>query len=98
MKYLIITKPRNTMIPDKATAAHLKEAKKKLQAGMDKGIVEGCYALVSGGSVWVVNARSHGSLARALRKFGLTLVHDIEVHPIVDGHAVLDAHIDHRGG
>jgi len=94
MKYLIISKGPSLSI--NGTKEHLQKAKETLQKGMDSGKVEACYGLVSGGTVWVINADSHAALARGLRKFHLSDVHDVEVMPILDGMAAIEAFISHK--
>jgi hypothetical protein len=91
MKYLIISRPGESVARD-VTHEKLKKGRQMLQDGIDKGIVEGAYTLVGGGSVWIVNAESHESLARALRKLKLVGTHHVEVHPILDTREVMDAY------
>ena len=94
MKYLVISKGPS-LARDAGTNA-LAKAKDKLQEAMEAGKVEACYGLVAGGTAWVINADSHGDLARGLRIFHLSSVHDVEVYPIVDGIKALEAHIVHK--
>ncbi|HEX7999711.1 MAG TPA: hypothetical protein VF528_15090 [Pyrinomonadaceae bacterium] len=91
MKYLIISRPGESVARD-VTHEKLQKGRQMLQDGIDKGIVEGAYTLVGGGSVWIVNAESHESLARALRKLKLVGTHHVEVHPILDTREVMDAY------
>jgi hypothetical protein len=91
MKYLIISRPGESIARD-VTHEKLQQGKQMLQAGIDKGIIEGAYTLVGGGSVWIVNAESHESLARGLRKLKLVGTHHVEVHPILDTRDVMDAY------
>jgi hypothetical protein len=91
MKYLIISRPGESMVRD-VTHEKLQQGKEMLQAGIDKGIIEGAYTLVGGGTVWIVNAESHESLARGLRKLKLVGTHHVEVHPILDTRDVMDAY------
>ena len=94
MKYLLISK--GPSLAHDAQGENLEKAKDVLQKAMDAGKVEACYGLVAGGTVWVINADSHGALARGLRAYNLASVHDVEVYPIVDGMDALDAHITHK--
>ncbi|MBD0324902.1 MAG: hypothetical protein ICV68_00640 [Pyrinomonadaceae bacterium] len=91
MKYLIISRPGESVVRD-VTHDKLQKGKQMLQDSIDKGIVEGAYTLVGGGSVWIVNAESHESLARALRKLKLVGTHHVEVHPILDTREVMNAY------
>jgi hypothetical protein len=91
MKYLIISRPGESVARD-VTREKLQKGKQMLQDGIDKGIIEGAYTLVGGGSVWIVNAESHESLARALRKLKLVGTHHVEVHPILSTKEVMDAY------
>jgi hypothetical protein len=91
MKYLIISRPGESLVRD-VTHEKLQQGKQMLQAGIDKGIIESAYTLVGGGSVWIVNAESHESLARGLRKLKLVGAHHVEVHPILDTRDVMDAY------
>jgi hypothetical protein len=91
MKYLIISKPGESSLRE-VTHEKLQQGKQMLQAGIDKGIIEGAYTLVGGGSVWIVNAESHETLARGLRKLKLVGTHHVEVHPIIDTKDVIDAY------
>lgn len=94
MKYLVISKGPSLAID--AKGENVQKAKEVLQKAMDAGKVEACYGLVAGGTVWVINADSHGALARGLMAYNLTSAHDVEVYPIVDGMDALDAHIAHK--
>lgn len=96
MKFLIVSKPRGNSILRKASAESIQQGKDMIQQGMDKGIVEAAYSLVSGGSVWIVNVDSNESLATWLRRFKFVYVHDVEVTPITDMHDMLDGYIAHR--
>lgn len=91
MKYLIISRPGESVARD-VTHEKLQKGRQMLQDSIDKGIVEGAYTLVGGGSVWIVNAESHESLARALRKLKLVGTHNVEVHPILDTREMMDAY------
>ncbi len=93
MKYLVISRGAPFASPEDGTAEALGAVKDQLLAGKEKGKVEAVYALVSGGSVWVINADSHEALAQGLRKYQLTHNHDVEVYPIVDVFERLDHHI-----
>jgi TPR repeat protein len=93
MKYLIISKGPSFL--HGAKKENLLKSKEVLQKAMDSGKVEACYGLVAGGTVWVINADSHGALARGLRAYNLASAHEVEVYPIVDGLDALDAHHKH---
>jgi hypothetical protein len=94
MKYLVISKPGNNLVQG-ASPDHIAQGKSLIQQGMDKGVIEGCYVLVGGGTVWIINVDSHADLARGLRKYGLVGQHQVDVHPILDAHGVLDAYHEH---
>jgi hypothetical protein len=94
MKYLVISK--GPSLAYGAKGENVAKAKDVLQQAMDSGKVESCYGLVAGGTVWVINADSHGALARGLRAYNLASAHDVEVYPIVDGLESLEAHILHK--
>lgn len=94
MKYLIISK--GPSLSRDAGVNALKKAQSALQEALDSGKVDACYGLIAGGTVFVVNAESHGTLARALRKLHLASAHDVEVYPIIDGLSSIAAHIDHK--
>lgn len=93
MKYLIISKGPSLALGLKKD--HLAQTKDIMEKAMKSGKVEAVYGLVAGGTVWVINTDSHASLARGLRKYNLADSHDVEVYPIVDGMAALDAHHKH---
>jgi hypothetical protein len=93
MKYLVISKGPSLVHGGKKE--NISKSKQVLQKAMDSGKVEACYGLVSGGTVWVINADSHGALARGLRAYNLASTHEVDVYPIVDGLAALDAHHEH---
>jgi hypothetical protein len=95
MKYLIISRPGAPLLRD-ITAEGLQKGRQMLEGAMGKGIIEGAYTLVSGGSVWIVNADSHETLARSLRKLKLVGTHQVEVHPILDTKDVIDAYAAQR--
>jgi hypothetical protein len=95
MKYLVISKPGDSLLKD-ADVDGLEKAKGMLQKGMDSGVIEGAYAFVGGGTAWIVNTDSHETLARGLRKLGLTGAHQVDVHPILDAIDVLDAYSKHK--
>lgn len=94
MKYLIISK--GPSLSRDAGVNTLHKAHDALQQAMESGRIEACYGLIAGGTVFVVNAESHGTLARALRKLHLASAHDVEVYPIIDGLASVRAHIEHK--
>lgn len=94
MKYLIISK--GPSLSRDAGVNTLKKAANALGEAMDSGRVEACYGLLAGGTVFVVNAESHGTLARALRKLHLASAHDVEVYPIIDGMSSIQAHIEYK--
>lgn len=93
MKYLIISKGESMLHESKKET--IAKAKEVLQKAMESGKVEACYGLVAGGTVWVINADSHAALARGLRAYNLASAHDVEVYPIVDGLAAIEAHHKH---
>jgi hypothetical protein len=95
MKFLIVSKPRGSILQNASPEA-IQQGKDMVQQGMDKGIIEAAYGLVSGGSVWVVNVDSNESLATWLRRYKFIYVHDVEVTPITDLHDLLDGYISHR--
>ncbi|MFT5228763.1 MAG: hypothetical protein ACI9EV_001914 [Urechidicola sp.] len=94
MKYLVISKGPSLALG--AKGENLEKAKEVLQKAMESGKVEFCYGLVAGGTVWVINADSHGALARGLRAYNLASAHDVEVYPIIDGLESLEAHIVYK--
>ncbi len=94
MKYLVISKPGGRIMKN-ATVESNQKGREMLQQGIDNGVVEGAYVFVGGGTVWIVNVDSHEALARGLRKLGLTGVHNVEVHPILDALDVVDAYSKH---
>ena len=91
MKYLVIS--RGGSLVHGAKKENLQKAKEMLQKGLDSGKVEACYGIVSGGTVWVINADSHAALARGLKDFNRSGDHRVEVIPVLDGIGTLDAHI-----
>jgi len=93
MKYLVISKGESMLHESKKET--IAKAKDILQKAMESGKVEACYGLVAGGTVWVINADSHAALARGLRAYNLASAHDVEVYPIVDGLAAIEAHHKH---
>jgi len=95
-KYLVMSKSRGGTFMDKATPEQLKKGKDILAKGKQKGIVEVCYSLVSGGSVWIVNVKNHAELALGLRRWGWLDVHDVEIYPILEADHMIDAHLAHR--
>jgi hypothetical protein len=95
MKYLIISRPGAPLLRD-VTEEGLQKGRQMLEGAMGKGVIEGAYTLVSGGTVWIVNADSHETLARSLRKLKLVGTHQVEVHPILDTRDVMDAYASQR--
>ena len=93
MKYLVISKGESMLHESKKET--IAKAKDILQKAMESGKVEACYGLVAGGTVWVINSDSHAALARGLRAYNLASAHDVEVYPIVDGLAAIEAHHKH---
>lgn len=94
MKYLVIS--RGGSVVHGAKKENLQKAKEMLQKGMDSGKVEGCYGIVGGGTVWVINSDSHAALARGLAAFNRGGNHRVEVIPVLDGIGVLDTHISEK--
>ena len=90
-KYLIILKTKN-MLP-KFGEDHLVKFKEGIEAALKKGSIEGAYAKVGGGLVFVVNFPGNAELALELRKHQIT---DAEVIPIVPLNKLLEAHVDFR--
>ena len=96
MKYLLIShKEGNISALKHLSDDKLQDVKATIQDGHDRGIIEASYALVGGGSVWIVNADSNASLARGLRKLG---IHNVEVSPIVEVLDLIDGHLEGRAG
>ncbi len=94
MKYLVLSKGKS--LARDAKAENISTAKEMLQKAMDSGKIDAAYGLVAGGTAWIINADSHAALARGLRQYHLAGVHDVEVHPIVDGINALGAFVDHK--
>lgn len=90
-KYLIMLKAKN-MLPH-FSEDHLKKFKSGVEAALKKGSIEGAYAKVGGGLVFVVNFPGHAELTLELRKHQIT---DAEVIPLVPLNKLLEAHIDYR--
>jgi len=78
----------NRLGPEELTAV-----KAKIQEGIKKGAIIGAWAKVGGGSVFIVNAESHATLARKLREFG---VGGFDVTPLLDHAPLIDAHLQQR--
>jgi len=91
MKYLVVMKSHGML--DKLQAKHLETFKSGIQKALKKGSIEGAYAKVGGGLVFVLNQPGHAELSLELRKNHIT---DAEVIPVVPLVSLLDAHIDHR--
>jgi hypothetical protein len=90
-KYLIILKAKN-MLP-RFEEEHLKKFKQGVEAALKKGSIEGAYAKVGGGLVFVVNFPGNAELTLELRKHQIV---DAEVIPLVPLTSLLEAHIDFR--
>lgn len=91
MKYLVISKPGESSERG-VTREALEQGRRMLRAGKEQGIIEGAYTLVGGGNVMIVNADSHETLARALRKLrAVAGAPHVEVHPILDTAEVFES-------
>jgi hypothetical protein len=93
MAIFLIESKRMMFHLNRLGAEELQAVKAKVQEGISKGAIIGAWAKVGGGSVWVVNAESHASLAKKLREFG---VGGFEVTPLLDHAPLIDAHLEHR--
>jgi len=96
MKYVVIAKSRRNYVSDegKSKLSDMLDTRDKMRAARENGSLEGVYALVAGGSIWVVNADSNEALARTLRKYRLSDAADVEVIPVIDAFSVLDERIE----
>ena len=92
MKYLIISRPGETTARE-VTRETLQQGKRMLRDGLERGVIEGAYTLAGGGNVLIVNADSHETLARGLRKLRAVVgAPHVEVHPILDTADVFEAY------
>lgn len=71
----------------------LRIAKKRIAEAMGQGIIRAAYAFVGGGALWIVDAENNATLARGLRKLGVTKA---EVTPLVDMMRLIDGYIEYR--
>ncbi|MBL8150872.1 MAG: hypothetical protein JNN15_13180 [Blastocatellia bacterium] len=92
MRYLIILNSHEAHIP-KLSDEHLEKFQSGLKAALDKGSIEGAYAKVGGGLVFITNWSGHGDLTVELRKHHIM---DAEVIPLVPLASLLEAHSDYR--
>ena len=93
MALFLIESKRMMFHLNRLDAEQLQAVKDKIAEGIGKGAIVGAWAKVGGGSVWVVNAESHATLARRLREFG---VGGFDVTPLLDHAPLIDAHLAHR--
>jgi len=81
MKALVISKPK-IFSNHKVTAEKLRQSKSNLQKYIDHGIVEHAYAIIEGGSAYVVNVNSEQELQDGIKANNLTELSDVEVIPV----------------
>jgi len=90
-KYLIFI-PSKEML-GRAPLEFVEKFKSGVEAAMERGAIEGAYAKVGGGLVFIVNSPGNEQLAVELRKNQIT---NAEVIPLVPLLELLVAHIDWR--
>ena len=78
MRAFIISRPK-TFTNDRVTPEKLRESKKNLQHYIDNGIVEHSYAIVGGGSAFIVNVDSKEQLDKGIKENGLMKYSDVEI-------------------
>lgn len=78
MKALIISKPKE-FTKETITPQKLKDSREILKKYMENGIVEHAYAIVGGGSVYLVNVSSREKLTEGLNKNELMKYSDVDV-------------------
>jgi hypothetical protein len=72
---------------------HLEDIRKGIQDAFDAGAIQASYAIVGGGSVWVIEAETEAVVSRLLRTLGIKTA---EVTPVVRTLDLLDAYIEQR--
>lgn len=78
MKALVISKPKEHT-KEAVTPERLRESKENLQVYIDKGIVEHVYAIIGGGSAYVVNVETKEELEKGIEENNLTQYANVEV-------------------
>lgn len=93
MAVFMVESKRHMFHLNRLDAEGLQAVRAKIQEGVSKGAIIGCWAKVGGGSVFIIEADSHATLARRLREFG---VGGFDVVPLLDHAKLIDAHLAHR--
>ncbi len=96
MKYLIVSKVRNNLPPERGAAIFL-AAKAWVESALKSKTVDFVYAFPNGGVTYVVNADSHEALMTKMREFPLYPFHEHEIRPLVDANASFDLAIQMFG-
>ena len=78
MKAIVISKPK-VLTTDQINSEKLRQSKKNLQKYIDAGIVERAFAIVGGGSAYIVNVNSRQDLDEGLKQNDLAHYSHIEV-------------------
>jgi len=81
--FMVISRPRKGSRL-KVPTDRLRKAAESLRAALDAGHMEMAYAMVAGGSVYVLRAASRDVLERQLQRHPLGQVSDIEIREVVD--------------
>jgi hypothetical protein len=71
----------------------LQDIRQGIQEGFDTGTLLASYAIVGGGSFWVIEAETEAVVNRILRTLG---VKNAEVTPVVRTLDLIDAHVEQR--
>lgn len=84
MKFLIINRPNGSDHGLAASADAIESYANAVEAGLKSGAIECAYALIAGGSAYVINAKDTEELAVKVRYDPLFASSDTQVIPIAD--------------
>lgn len=84
MKFMVISKPNAAGKEESPTVASLEAAAVNVRRYLDQKVLDAAYAIIGGGSVYVVNVESLDQLEAGLRDHELTRRSDIEIHAVRD--------------
>ncbi|WP_299210422.1 hypothetical protein [uncultured Dokdonia sp.] len=81
MKFFVISKPIATN-HQSTTLERVKKQKDTITKLKEEGILDECYTIVSGGTVYIINAESYNVIHQMVRNSSLGTTNKIDIYKI----------------
>ena len=81
MKFFVISKPHSAVFQH-AELEQVKKQQQSIEKLKSDGILDECYTILSGGTVYILNAESYITLHHMVRNSNLGLLNEISIFPI----------------